>query len=357
MAGHVRTAGAPRLVPPVVQERSATAVERLVQAGATATVVTASHQLAYGVLCPGVENPVAPGRIAGGSSGGSAAAVAAGLVDLALGTDTGGSVRIPAACCGVLGLKLTHGAVPVTGLLPLAPSLDSVGLLTSSIDGCRRGCEALLGRELPRRPVARLRVGLIREVGSTGLDQSVRAALEDAVTRLSARGAVVRTVRLPRLPLAPRANGAILAAEALRVHAGLLVAHPGPEGWAPDVRARLEGAVDADPGLVESARRARAAWRAELAGVLGPTVDVLLLPTLPCVVPEVGAERVVVAGRDQPVTPTLTRLTNPWNLAGLPAGSAPWSVDEGGAPIGLQVVGAQGREDLVLAAMEALTPA
>lgn len=357
VAGEVRTAGAAALVPSSVQERSAAAVERLVAAGATATAITASHQLAYGVLTPGVANPVAPDRIAGGSSGGSAAAVAARLVDLGLGTDTGGSVRIPAACCGVVGLKLGHGAVGVDGLLPLAPTLDSVGLLTRTVADCRRGSAALLGRDLATLAPDRLRVGLVREIAATGLDEPVRAAVDAGAVHLQALGATLRTVRLPRLPLAPRANVAIMAAEARRVHANLLTAHPDPEGWAPDVRARLDAAADLDPTLEEGARRTREAWRDELAAVLGPVVDVLVLPTLPCRVPVVGASHVVVAGREQPVTPTLTRLTNPWNLAGLPAGSVPAGTDEGGAPIGLQVVAGERGEALVLAAMEALEAA
>lgn len=354
VAGQVRTAGAAALMPGGAQERSAVTVDRLLAAGATVTAITASHQLAYGVLCPGVDNPAATGRIAGGSSGGSAAAVAAGLVDLALGTDTGGSVRIPAACCGVVGLKLTHGTVPLDGLQPLAPTLDCVGLLARTVAASRAGSAALLERALPAPAVSALRVGLIREIASTGLDEPVRAALDGGAARLAAQGAAVRAVRLPRLPHAPRASGAILASEALRVHADLLATHPGPEGWAPDVRARLDDAVGADPSLAEGARRTRALWRAELAAVLGSAVDVLLLPTLPCRVPRVGDERVVVAGRDQPVTPTLTRLTSPWNLAGLPAGSVPSAADDGGAPIGLQVVGPEGGEALVLAAMAAL---
>jgi aspartyl-tRNA(Asn)/glutamyl-tRNA(Gln) amidotransferase subunit A len=244
--------------------------------------------------------------------------------------------------------------VPVDGLLPLAPSLDSLGLLARTVDECRRGSTALLGRSLEALEASALRIGLVREIGSTGLDAPVRAALDAAAARLSQRGATLRTVRLPRLPHAPRANGAILAAEALREHASLLAAHPGPKFWAPDVRARLEDARDADPALEEGARALRAVWRAELDAVLGPVVDVLLLPTLPCSVPAVGASRVLVAGRDQPVTPTLTRLTSPWNLAGLPAGSVPFSADKQGAPIGLQAVGPEGGEARVLAAMDAL---
>jgi aspartyl-tRNA(Asn)/glutamyl-tRNA(Gln) amidotransferase subunit A len=327
-------------------------------------MTTATHQLAYGVVTPQTRNPRAPDRITGGSSGGSAAAVAAGLVDIALGTDTGGSVRIPAACCGVAGLKTTFGLVPVEGVQPLAPSLDTVGPLARDVRTCAAAFRALAGVE-PVADLGRpLRIGVVEELSSVGLerseaqrvlslDEDVRDVWTATLADLRADGAVMRRVALPLLPSAYAACRRVLGAEALQVHATLLAERPGPEGWEPDVRERLELARDLDPDVVASARELGARWREQLREVFG-VVDVLVTPTLPCRTPRRDEPTVEVAGRPQPASAALTRLTNPWNLAGVPAGSVPAGLDGGGAPIGVQVIGPWNGDQLVLAAMAAI---
>jgi Asp-tRNA(Asn)/Glu-tRNA(Gln) amidotransferase A subunit family amidase len=318
VAGLPRQSGAPGLLPADPQPESAPAVTRMVAAGWSVVATTASHPLAYGVVTPQTRNPRAHDRIAGGSSGGSAAAVAAGLVDVALGTDTGGSVRIPAACCGVVGLKTTHGLVPLDGVQPLAPSLDTVGPLAADVATCAAALEALTPGLPPWDPERPLRVGVLGEVDLPDLE--------------------VERVALPLFAEAAVACGVLLDVEALAVHAGLLAARPGEEGWDPGVRRRLELCREHDAAAVEAAGRFRRRWSDQVRELFA-RVDVLVLPVLPGPVPMRGGS---VRG--------LTRLTAPWNLAGVPAGAVG----------GLQVVGPWHAEHRVLAAMtkiERLRPA
>ncbi len=354
VAGVVTTCGAPGLVDPRAAEADAPAVTGLLEAGAQLVATTATHPFAYGIVTPATRNPRAPGRIAGGSSGGAAAGLAAGLWDVALGTDTGGSVRIPAACCGVVGLKTTHGVIALDGVQPLAPSLDTVGPLARSVAVCALAWSVLAGVAAPPLDTGRtLRVGLLRELRAVGLDEEVRAALDAAAAALRADGAQVVAVPAPLLPSTGAANGRILAAEALRVHRQRLAAFPDPAAWPADVWSRLRAAQDLDPAVVEGARRLRERWRAQLEGIFS-AVDVLLSPALPCRVPRVGEDPVSVAGRMQPVVAAMTRLANPWNLAGVPAGVVPLDRDADGGPLAVQVVGPEGGEAVVLDAMARL---
>ena len=351
--GLPRGCGAPGLADPAPAERDAAAVALLRAAGAAITMTTQTHQFAYGIVTPQTRNPRAPDHIAGGSSGGSAAAVAAGLVDVALGTDTGGSVRIPAACCGVAGFKPTFGAVPVDGVQPLAPSLDTVGVLAPSVDHLERVLSVLLGRAVRGVPAA-VRVGLPEQVTAQALDPEVRAAWRAAAAALEAAGAEVADVSLPTLPDAPRANGIVLGAEALATHHALLAARP--DGWWPQVRERLERARSLTREDLAWAQQVRERLRGELDAVR-QRVDVLLTPTLPCVTPRAGSEVVTVDGVEEPITPALTRLTSPWNLIGAPAGSVPAGRDSGSAPLGVQIIGRPGRDGDALGVMKLLEQA
>ena len=346
VAGVPRLCGAPDVVDPRPQEADAACVARLVAAGARVVATTHTHQFAYGIVTPQTANPRAPDRIAGGSSGGSAAALAAGLVDGALGTDTGGSVRIPAACCGVVGLKPTFGRVPIDGVQPLAPSLDTVGVLARDVATTARLAAALLGHPLDagagRQPV----VGLPGDLGP--LDDDVAAVWQTVARALAAAGARVRAVELPTLPRTPVANGRLLAAEAAAVHTGAFAT--GLRGYAPDVAERLRAGRRAEPGTLAESRAIRERFAAEAQDALG-RVDVLLTPTLACRVPLVGADPVEVGGEAAPLRLAVTRLTSPWNLCGLPAGSVPAGLDGGGAPVGVQVVGPPDGEAAVLEVM------
>ncbi|MFO8074528.1 MAG: amidase [Egibacteraceae bacterium] len=369
VAGQPRTCGAPALVGLDPQPAHAVAVSRLVDAGASLLARLALHPLAFGVTGLGTTNPVAPGRVAGGSSSGSAAAVAAGLVHAALGTDTGGSVRIPAACCGLAGLKTTWGRVPVDGVAPLAPSLDTVGPLAADAAGCALLLAALdpaaagLGPSAGAADVvdfaatvaaagpAGLRIGVPAETRRARLDPEVRAAWQRSLDRARAAGASIVEVSVPSLPRAPAANGVVLGAEAARTHAASRARWR--RALPAEVAARLEWGRARTAGEVAAARRVGEAVRAEALEALAG-LDVLCTPTLPCRVPRLGAEEVDVDGVAEPVVTALTRLTNPWNLSGLPAGSVPAGRDRDGAPIGVQVVGPATGEAGLLRAMSAL---
>lgn len=370
VAGLPRRCAAPGLVDEGPQPEHATVVARLLDAGAEVVATTQLHQLAYGIISPQTRNPRAPERVAGGSSGGSGAAVAAGLVEAALGTDTGGSVRIPAAGCGVVGLKPTRGLVPLTGVQPLAWSLDTVGALAGSVDEVSRVMRVLAGEdpadpyslsapsgapamETPASPppVERLRVGVPRELRDARMDDEVRAVWEGVLSDLAGAGADVHDVDLPALPEAPAANGRVLGAEAAAVHGERLAAHP--ERFWPSVRSRLEAGVQLRASTVAADRHLGAQLRRQLRDAFAD-VDVLVTPTLPCRVPPVDTDPVVVGGVEEAVTTAMTRFTNPWNLTGMPAGSVPAGRDGDGAPVGVQVVGAWFAEADVLAGMAAV---
>jgi amidase len=272
-------------------------------------------------------NPIAPGLIPGGSSSGSAVAVAAAEADVGLGTDTGGSVRIPAACCGIVGLKTTWGRIPSAGVWPLAPSLDTVGPLARDVAGVVTGMRLLEpGFAVAPRP-ARL-IGRLRIDG-------VEPAVEDAVdAALDAGGIAVREVRLPGWDATYDALGTIIVGELWRAHPTLLDA----VGVGAYVNGGLHAGRAVSTGDLAEAMSVRAAWQAEVAAVLGE-VDVLALPTLVAPPPPVSA----FAGFP------LTRLTAPFNLAGVPAISLPVPSPGRPVPAGLQLVGPSHGEELLCA--------
>jgi amidase len=268
-------------------------------------------------------NPVAPDRIPGGSSSGSAVAVASGEADVGLGTDTGGSVRIPAACCEIVGLKTTWGRVPTAGVWPLAPTLDTVGPLARDVAGVVTGMRLLTpGFRVapdPARRIGRLRLD--------GVDPSVEEAVDAA---LAVAGIEVREIELPGWDATHDAFGTIITGELWRAHPDLLDA-AGVGGHANDgLRA---GRTVTDDGLA-AAMSVRAAWQSSLSAVLGD-VDVLALPTLAGLPPRLS-ERFDYS---------LNRLTAPISLAGVPAISLPVP----GSAAGLQLVGPRRGEELLCA--------
>jgi len=348
--GVPRLCGAPELVDPSPATEDAAAVALLRAAGAAIVATLQTHQFAYGVITPQTRNPRAPDRVAGGSSGGSAAAVAAGLVDVALGTDTGGSVRIPASCCGVAGLKPTYGSIPLDGVQPLAPSLDTLGALADGVERLALMSAALLRRTISPRTPDDLRIGVIGELAHERIDATVRRRCDETVAALralDAQGAQVQPVSLPSMRAAARANSVVLMIEALATHGARLAA--GEQGWWPDLLERFARGRLLGPDDLRAAEQVRERLRAELDAAFHQ-VDVLVLPTLACLPPLRGAATVEVDGVADAVTPAMTRLTSPFNLAGVPAGSVPARRDDA-APIGIQVVGPWDGEETVLGVM------
>jgi amidase len=268
---------------------------------------------------------VAPDRIPGGSSSGSAVAVASGEADIGLGTDTGGSVRIPAACCGIVGLKTTWGRIPTAGVWPLAPSLDTVGPLARTVGELVSGMRLLApGWTLASRParvVGRLRIDGV----DAGCENVIDAALDAA--RLT-----VRTVQLSGWDATYDAFAAIVLGELWTAHHTLLDA----EGVGTFVNDSLHAGRAVTADRLDKAMAVRVRWQAEIAAALAQ-VDLLALPTL--------------IGPPPPITDfagfPLTQLTAPFNLAGVPALAMPVPSPGFPVPVSLQLVGPMHGEDLL----------
>ena len=355
VAGHA-TSGGTRVLSQVPADSDAPSVARLRAAGALVVGMANLHGLAYGTLSTNpdfgrVHNPTRPAALAGGSSGGSAAAVAVGIVDLALGTDTAGSIRIPAAACGVVGLKPTFGRVPTAGALPLGRSLDHVGPLTGSVADAAAALEVLSDVPFPAAAtrwsdLSGVVVGLPQTYALEHLDPQVRARLEDCAQHVLAAGGRVVDVDVPSWRWAPAAQLHTLAPEAFDVHRDLLRTRAA-EGLPDDVRLRLEMGMFFSAADYVRAQRLRAVMQRDVDRVLDE-VDVVLTPTLAVTVPDAGVTDVEVQGARWTTQFALSRLTMPANATGHPALSLPWGTDDRGVPIGVHLLGAAMDEATVL---------
>ena len=303
------------------------------------------HEFAFGTTGADsafgpTRNPHAPGHVAGGSSGGSAVSVAAGMALASVGTDTGGSIRIPAAACGVVGLKPTFGELACDGVVPLAPTLDHVGPLGLTVDDVAAVYRALAGHAaaptgdggLP----ATIRLGLPRRYFLDLVDPAVRAAFEAAVDRLRAGGAEPATVDIPHAPEIARTYRHTQLREAYAAHAATLDARGGD--YSPAVRRRLELGRSVTPADYALAQALRATLRGEVDAALAGR-HALVLPTLPIPAPRLGAEEVAVGDRTCDVRSATLRLTQLFNLTGHPAVSIPCGTTPDGLPCALQLVG------------------
>ena len=337
-------------------------VARLLEAGAVVVAKLHTHEFAYGptgdVAATGpARNPHDPSRITGGSSSGSAAAVAAGHLALALGTDTGASVRTPAALCGVVGLKPAYGHLSAEGAFPLAESLDTVGLLAADVHSASVAWDVLdrpdgTGGGIQQPGVRGLRVGVPTDAYWRPADPSIGAVVAAAVERLRGAGADVVEVTTPMIDELAATYPVIVGAEAWATHAEAF--EKTPELFQPVTRERLasnaELSARAYVDAVRTRRRLVAAMRAAL------PVDVLVLPTTRLRATPIGAETVSVDDADVPVRPSMLGLTLPFNLTGWPAASVPGQVGAGELPVGVQVVGVRLEERGVLRVAAALHP-
>jgi aspartyl-tRNA(Asn)/glutamyl-tRNA(Gln) amidotransferase subunit A len=339
-AGLVTTYGS-ALFAEHVPERSAASVERLERAGYAVAGKTNLHEFAYGISSQNphfgtVPNPNYPGRLAGGSSGGSAAAVAAGDVDLALGTDSGGSIRIPAAWCGVVGFKPTYDLVPAEGCFPLAPSYDHVGPIGSTVDGCVELMRALVP-ELDTVDVGSL--GDLR-VGFAWLDRAdplIATRVEEALALFPHREEI-------DLPLPDPREYRLFMREVADVHRGLFPERA--DEYGENVRGKLERCNDVTDAEVETARRVRAEYRTRC-DELTDAIDLLVTPTVAFVAPPADVDELTIRERG-------ISLTFPFDSLGWPALALPCGLAEGGLPASVQLVGPPGADPLVLAAGELL---
>jgi amidase len=284
-------------------------------------------------------NPLDPGRVPGGSSSGCAVAVGCGDADVAIGTDTGGSVRIPAACCGVAGLKTTHGRVALDGVWPLAPSLDTVGPLARDVSGLMTGMELLepgfTAGAAPHGPIGRLRA-----LGPDG--QVLRAApeIEEAIdAALAASGFEVVEIVMAGWLDAARAALHIIGAEAAGLHRAFALAHP--DGVGDDVRQALAQGAQVGRQQLSAARSLATRWRERWEQRVFTQVSALVLPVLDNLAPRLDSD--VGAG-------LTVRWTAPINLAGLPSLALPVrQPNNGGLPTSMQLVGPSGSEPDLLA--------
>lgn len=338
--------------------QSSVALDRLAAAGAIAigALNLDPHCYAATGLNPyfgRVLNPVDARFAVGGSSSGSAAAVAAGIVPFALGTDTGGSVRIPAALCGVLGFKPTAGAIRDPGIAPLSPSQDVVGLIARD-PALLRAVFTALRDPIPmerRDPGAGpLRVGLPTEWLRTGVEPEVATIIQSVLRRMTGDGAVAAEVALPPLDALNACAGTITSFEASALHRTRLAERP---DWYPAaVRRRLVAAAEVGRDAYDQALRDREAHRVAVIGGAFAAADVLLCPVIGGPAPRldgVDDDDSTVAGA---ITLAFLRFNRPFSLLGLPALSLPAGRDGNGMPVGVQIVGRPGADDLVLAIAE-----
>jgi aspartyl-tRNA(Asn)/glutamyl-tRNA(Gln) amidotransferase subunit A len=318
-----------------VPDTTAEAVARLEAADYSMAGKANLHEFAWGITSENltfgtVPNPIAPGRIAGGSSGGCAAALAAGLVDYAIGTDSGGSIRIPAACCGIAGFKPTHGLVPLDGCFPLAPSFDHAGPMARDVEGCERMLEALVpGFAAIEAELADVRIG----VGWTErADPLVRA-------RVEAVAAGFEPVEVPW----PDGVYPAFSREIVESHAELYPANR--DRYDPGIAAKMDKARLLSDAQVTAAAAARERYRERIAAL---DLDLLVTPTVPMVAPPAGLGDLALRDR-------MIELTFPWNVTGAPALALPCGPAEDGLPASVQLVGPPGEDALVLAAGRALS--
>ncbi|MFC6066342.1 amidase [Streptomyces ochraceiscleroticus] len=351
-----------------IPDRDAAVTARLKRAGAVLLGKAHTHEFAYGLTTPQTRNPWAPDRVPGGSSGGSAAAVAAGSATFALGTDTGGSIRVPAALTGAVGLKPTYGLVPRDGVAALSWSLDHVGPITRTVRDAGlvleaiadRGADSLPGSEYghghgggghghggdgrgPGYGIPRgggldgVRVGVPSDYFFDRVDPQVEAAVRTALDRMADLGARLVDVKIPLHRYVQAVQWGLMVPEATAYHAEQL-GHA-PELYGDDVRVLLEAGALLPAVDHIRAQRARTLMRREWEGLLGQ-VDLIAAPTVPATAAQAGQEAFGWPdGTTETVADAYVRLCAPANITGLPALSLPVGFDLQGLPIGMQLIG------------------
>jgi aspartyl-tRNA(Asn)/glutamyl-tRNA(Gln) amidotransferase subunit A len=359
----IRTTAGSEILKDFIAQEDATVWIKLRQAGAILLGKTNLHEFAYGVTTNNphygpTRNPWDLARIPGGSSGGSAAAVAAGLCYGSIGTDTGGSIRIPASLCGIVGLKPGTGRVSAEGVVPLSPRLDFVGPLARTVADAALLLEAILVREKRERvpsfgrkntQARKFRLGLPKEFFFDAISQDISAAFHEAVRSLQKQGTNVDDVSIPLLNETEEAGNFIAWAEATHYHQ--------QAGWFPmrsadygeDVRTRLEMGTKVTATAYLQALEVREKFIQQFhLAITAAKMDALIVPTTPIAAPLIGEESTPIAKANHPTRALLLRLNRPANLAGIPAISVPCGFTSAGLPVGLQLIGAATDEPRLL---------
>ncbi|MGA2899713.1 MAG: amidase [Candidatus Acidiferrales bacterium] len=360
----IRTTAGSKILGNFIPNEDSDVAARLVGAGAILLGKTNMHEFAYGISNQNphygaVHNPWALDRISGGSSGGSAAAIAAGMCFASVGTDTGGSIRIPAALCGIVGLKPTYGLVSVAGVIPLARSLDHAGPLARNVVDVSIMLQAIAGkypkattppdsRKLKRDRSQRFRLGWPREYFFERVDPEIQSAIKAAAKVFVSTGARFEDVSLPHLgdSLDPSTN--IALSEATRYHQSQGFYPARAAEYGADVSSRLEMGTQVRAVDYLRAFEVKRQMESDFEAAF-ERVDAILAPAVPIAAPRIGEDETKIAGEDESVRSALVRLNRPANLTGHPAISIPCGFTRGGLPIGLQLIGPRWAEASLLA--------
>jgi aspartyl-tRNA(Asn)/glutamyl-tRNA(Gln) amidotransferase subunit A len=359
----VRTTAGSKIFADYLPRRDAAIVTKLREAGAVSLGKTGLHELAYGITSNNphfgaIHNPWDLARIPGGSSGGSAAAVAAGILPLATGTDTGGSIRVPASFCGIVGLKPTFGRVNVRGVLPLGFSQDHVGPLTRTVRDAAIAFQAMADDPTDYVPPADsdltgLRIGLPQNFFMQQVDPEVEASVRAAFDTAAAAGGLVVDVKVPDM-------------EALRSAAATCLLVEAASALRPFLDRRADFGADVLPMLDQGksipaidyieAQRTRRRIGRQFASLF-EQVDCIFTPATPTTAPKIGQKALEIRGVAEEVRAAATRFTRGMNALGLPAISIPCGFSRSGLPIGLQMIAAARQDDLLLHAAAAMEDA
>jgi aspartyl-tRNA(Asn)/glutamyl-tRNA(Gln) amidotransferase subunit A len=331
--------------PPARQD--AIAIQTLEAAGAILVGATNMDEYAYGFVTENAHygatpNPLDPSRVSGGSSGGSAAAVAADLVPLALGSDTNGSVRVPAACCGVVGLKPTFGRVSRQGVFLFVSSLDHLGFFSQNVADMAAIWSIFGKKDLKDslRGVKDLKIALADDYFQQGAEPEVL----EMVTAIAQRLGVTQKITIPETERARAAAYIITASEGANWHLQRLQTRL--EDFDPATRDRLLAGALIPSSWYLQAQRFRRWYRDRLREIF-TQVDIILTPTIPCVAPPLGTEKMIIDGQEVLIRPNLGRFTQPFSFIGLPTLSLPMKRPSQ-LPLSLQIIAAPDREDLIL---------
>jgi aspartyl-tRNA(Asn)/glutamyl-tRNA(Gln) amidotransferase subunit A len=360
----IRTTAGSKILSKFIPQHDAEIVAKLKEAGAVLLGKTNMHEFAYGVTSNNphygpVHNPWDLTRIPGGSSGGSAAAVAAGLCYGSIGTDTGGSIRIPASLCGIVGLKPTLGRVSVEGVIPLSPKLDCVGPLARTVHDAALLLEPILprvkgepsfrsSRNLTAKP-PKFTLGVPKEFFFDIISDEIRLIFKEVLYSSRTPKVRIREVSLSLLEETEYAGNQIAWAEASHYHqqAGWFPARSAEYG--DDVRSRLAMGVQVPATTYLTALETREKFIQQLHLTMADAgVDALAVPTTPIPAPQINQESILIGETDHSTRALLLRTNRPANLAGVPAITVPIGFTPGGLPVGLQIIGAVTDEHLLL---------